>query len=63
MWASWLERVCEVVVCWMRAWARVEGFAVGVLRDTAVEARAWSAAEPSGVRLDWRVERMRWSSL
>lgn len=58
MWASWLERVCVVVVCWMRAWARVCGSGVGALRAIVVADRAVRAVEPSGVRCERRAERM-----
>jgi hypothetical protein len=53
MCASWLLRFCVVMVCWMSAWARVSGFAVGVLRTVDVDASASSATAPSGERLAW----------
>jgi len=48
-----------VTVCWIRACAMVSGFAVGVLRITAVDASASSACSPSGVRLALSCESMR----
>jgi hypothetical protein len=51
MCASWLVRFCDVTVCCMSACATDSGFAVGTLRATSVDARAWSACSPSGVRL------------
>lgn len=58
MCVSWFVRFCVVVVCEMRAWARVCGSGVGVARATVVDASAVSAVEPSGVRCARRVDRM-----
>lgn len=44
-------------MCWTSVCAIVSGFAEGVLRVTAVEARASSEEDPVGVRWDFRVSR------
>jgi hypothetical protein len=46
----------------MSACATLSGFAVGVLRATTVDARAWSACSPSGVRLAFSLWSRRSSS-
>lgn len=55
---SWFVRFCVVVVCEMRAWARVCGSGDGVERAIVVEASAVSATEPSVVRCARSIERM-----
>lgn len=58
MWLSWFVRFWVVVVCEIRAWARVSGSDVGVERAIVVDASALRAVEPSGVRCARTAERM-----
>jgi len=55
---SWFVRFCVVVVCEIKAWARVCGSGDGVERAIVVEASAVRAVKPSGVRCARSVERM-----